>query len=492
VDWSSVQPFLPAAGVTLVALEWLLRLGLVTRILLRRTPASDAVAWITFIALVPVLGCVIYLLMGETPLGRRRRRAHDKLEREAETRGREALACFGAATAWPIDALSSSMIRLGSAVGGLPAVGGNALELFDDATTVLDRLRADIDAAQKHVHLLYYIWGDSPGARAVVDAVERAARRGVRCRLLADAVGSSAWLKSAAPVRLRAAGAQVEACLPVNPFRRSLHRIDLRNHRKIAVIDGTIAYCGSQNMIDDRVRVKRIPPRYRTWIDTSVRLRGPAVVALQAAFLGDWLSDSREAIGDFAAYLSVPESPGSTLVQVLPRGPGDRPEAVHQTFLGLLHNADREVVLTTPYFVPDESTRAALVNAAKRGVKVTIIKPDILDAPVVAAAGRAYYDELLSVGVRIAQHRGGLLHAKNAVIDGRLAMIGSANFDRRSFDLNFEITLLVFGEDFARGVLALQDKYLADSIIVDPANWRRRSRWKRFRDNAASLLSPLL
>ncbi|MDX2016384.1 MAG: phospholipase D-like domain-containing protein, partial [Planctomycetota bacterium] len=320
MDGHELTSILPVAGITLVALEWLLRLGLVTRILLRRTPASDALAWITFIALVPVFGFLVYLLMGETPLGRRRRRAHDKLEREAEARGREALACVGAATAWPIDALSASMIRLGSAVGGLPAVGGNELELFDDAPTVLDRLRADIDAAQHHVHMLYYIWGDSPGARAVVDALERAARRGVQCRLLADAVGSSAWLSSAAAARLRAAGAQVEACLPVNPFRRSLHRIDLRNHRKLAVIDGSVAYCGSQNMIDDRVRVRRIPPKYRTWIDTSVRLRGPAAIALQAAFLGDWLSDSREAITDFAPYLTVPESPGATLVQVLPSG----------------------------------------------------------------------------------------------------------------------------------------------------------------------------
>ncbi|MFN0012339.1 MAG: cardiolipin synthase [Phycisphaerales bacterium] len=496
-----IWPWLP---ILILAGELMIRLGLVLRILTRRSPKPEAMAWVVFIALVPVLGLVVYLLVGETPLGRKRRKQHGVVERRMKEIAEQALGDTSqggwAHAAVPTDTLSVPMLRLGAAVGGLPAMGGNELDLVDDACQMLDGLIADIDKARHHCHMEYYIWGLSPHCVSAVEALMRAAQRGVECRVLLDAVGSAPFWRSPWPGRMAAAGVQVAVALPVSVLRRSLHRIDLRNHRKLTVIDGSIAWCGSQNLLDERVRVRRIPPRYMTWIDATVRVRGPAVVPLQAAFLADWLYESDEQL-DPRPYLAVPAaiSPasgdgtkGGSLVQVLPSGPGSRADAVHQTFLGMLNAANAEVIITTPYFVPDAATKASLINAALRGIAVTVIVPVALDSRLVAAASRAEYHDLLRAGVTIAHHQGGLLHAKTAVIDGRLAMIGSANFDRRSFWLNFELTVLIYDPVFARVLRALQQKYLAGSKVVTLQAWQRRSWGTRLLHNAAHLMAPLL
>ncbi len=487
--------------ILLLAGELLLRLGLVLRILTRRSPKPEAVAWVVFIALVPVLGLLVYLFVGETPLGRKRRKQHGIVERRMKEIAAEMLGDAAAATAGvPTDSMSVPMLRLGAAVGGLPAMGGNELELFDDAGQMLDGLIADIDKARHHCHMVYYIWGLSPRALGAAEALMRAAKRGVECRVLIDAVGSTALWRSSWPARMRAAGVKVAAALPVTVLRRSLHRIDVRNHRKLTVIDGNIAWCGSQNLLDERVRVRQVPPRYMTWIDATVRMRGPAVVPLQAAFLADWLYESDEQL-DPHPYLTMPPAVargsgdgarGGSLVQVLPSGPDERADAIHQTFLGMLNAANTEVIITTPYFVPDAATKASLMNAALRGLAATLIVPAALDSRLVAAASRADYDDLLRAGVKIAQHQGGLLHAKTAVIDGRLAMIGSANFDRRSFWLNFELTVLIYDAVFAATLRTLQLRYLAESRVVSLQGWRRRPWTSRLADNAAHLLAPLL
>lgn len=484
-DWTWI-------GLLSLAVEWAIRLILVFRLLLRRSPGYDAISWIAVIALVPILGTVVYILVGETPLGRHRRREHDRVESQLRARTTQLIAREDIGAACSTDSVSASMVKLATKVGEIPPLEGNDLELIDDAAALLARITADIDQAKHHVHMMYYIWGLSPHGCEVSEALIRAANRGVECRVLADAVGSRPFWRSEWPGRFADAGIKLVPSLPVNPIRRRLHRIDLRNHRKLTIIDGEIAYCGSQNLLDERVLVRRFPKKYMSWIDTSVRLRGPAILPLQATFLADWLYDSDEQMPDPARYLPRPASAGHSPVHVLPSGPGERPDAIHHVFLGMLHTADREVIMTTPYFVPDTATRLALENAALRGVQVTLIVPDELDSPLVDAASRSYYEELLDSGVRIAQHRGGLLHAKTAVIDRRLAMIGSANFDRRSFWLNFELTLLVYDTEFTARLRTLLERYLSESRLVSPAQWRKRPWPQRLRDNAAALLSPLL
>jgi len=425
-----------ALGVALLLIEWLIRVLLIVRIVRRRCPGPESLGWIVLIGLVPFFGLFFYAFMGERQLGMRRVRRHEQIARSVDK-----------------------------------AAVANA----------------------HHVNMLYYIWGNSAHAGVVCDALARAAGRGVACRVMADAVGSRVWLKGPWPARLRAAGVHVQAGLPVNLFRRRLHRIDLRNHRKITVIDGHIAYCGSQNLTDERVRTRRIPPRYRFWIDATCRIQGPAATALQAAFLADWLTSTDEAsIPDIKQYLAVAKPSGDSIVHVVPSGPTSRVDAIHQSLVTMLSVAQREIMMTTPYFVPDAAIKAAIVSASLRGVQVTLILPEQLDNAIVAAAARAHYAELLEAGVRIFHHQGGLLHAKAAVVDGELAMIGSANLDMRSFWINFECTLLVYDAPFAQRVRDLHKKYLGESTEVSKPQWDKRTWAQNLRDNSAQLLAPLL
>jgi cardiolipin synthase len=254
---------------------------------------------------------------------------------------------------------------------------------------------------------------------------------------------------------------------------------------------------GSQNITEENFR-KRLGSNAGPWIDANVRMRGPAVQALQATFLRDWVLDSEERLQNETRYFlqSATGEPtprvGASIVQAIPSGPGPRPDAIHQGFLKMLYAAREEIIMTTPYFVPDEATKGALINAALRGIDVTIIVPEVSDSRLVAAASRAHFEDLMDAGIKIRLHQKGLLHSKAAVVDRTLAVIGSANFDQRSFWLNFEITLFVYDTDFASLLRFLQMQYHTDSREINPRSWRRRPLWKRFRDNSAQLLGPLL
>ncbi|MBL0928115.1 MAG: cardiolipin synthase [Phycisphaerales bacterium] len=480
-------------GLVVLATEWLIRIALAVRVILRRTPMPTTLSWLIVLLFVPVIGLFAYALVGEPRLGSRRVRRYEELTRQIEEQASELWRHKH--VAWTKrDEAFQHLSKLGTTVSGLPPLGGNRVELLSDATDVLAQIARDIDAATAHVHMLFYIWMPTGKSLDVCAALERAARRGVECRVLVDAVGSKEFVGSEPWERMVAAGVRCVEALPVNPLRMLLARIDLRNHRKIAVIDGRVAYSGSQNLTDETFTKRGKGP----WIDTTLRIEGPAAQALQTVFLRDWSLDSGEVLPDIDRWMpdlgdpGKVRPPGDTVVHVIPSGPGPQPDAVHQAFLAMLFAAREEIIMTTPYFVPDEGTRAALVNAALRGVAVTIILPDELDAPVVAAAGRSHYDDLLAAGVTIAHHVGGLLHAKTATIDRRLAVVGSANFDVRSFWLNFETTMFIYDRDFAGTLRFLQRSYLDESQALHLAEWRARPAWRRFLDNSAQLLSPLL
>lgn len=477
------------ASVLLIS-ELVLRIVLCVRVIMRREGVAETLAWVVVLLLVPVVSETIYFFIGERGLGGHRA---ERLDRAATQTERRAMSLWrNRQDEWSTtDADYERLSRLLLAAGGMPPLRGNSLELLDHATEVLTRLAGDIDRAERHVHLEYYIWMPAAGGVTVADAVIRAARRGVDCRVLVDGVGSRGFLKSPLHDRMREAGVRIAPSLPVSPPRVLLARVDLRNHRKIAVIDGKVAYCGSQNLTDETFRSTR-RKRVGPWIDVTVRIRGPLVLALQTVFLQDWLADSEEEITDFAPLLPEAAEAGGTVVQLVASGPGPRPEAIHQVVLGLVFGAREEIIMTTPYFVPDEATKAALINAAMRGVAVTLVLPDVLDARLTAAASRAYYEELLEAGVTIMHHLDGLLHAKTFTVDRRTAVITSANFDRRSFWLNFETSLFMYDHEFAGSVRYLQMKYLAESVEVTLEDCRNRAWLARFGDQCAQLLSPLL
>lgn len=477
---------------SLALLDIVVRLWLMCRVIMRRVSVPVSLAWLILLVFLPFVSEFFYLLFGEKRLGARKAL---KVNAAGRIQSRLAMAQWGArvGATFEKNPTHAAIANLCSAVGSFPPVGGNVVELMDDASQVLARITADIARARRHCHLLYYIWQSSGGSVMVSEALIAAAKRGVKCRVLVDAVGSQSFLRSEMYRSLVEGGVRVVVALPVNALRMLLARIDLRNHRKITVIDGGIAYCGSQNMADESFRAKR-SKRLGPWIDTTARLEGPGVHALQTIFLRDWGYDSDEEMGDLAEYFPhCPMVPEGSVVQVVPSGPGvAAPHAIHQVLLAMLHAAHEEIIMTTPYFVPDEAMMAALINAALRGVRVTLVVPDKLDAMLVAAASRSHFEELLEVGVTIMQHEEGLLHAKTATIDRSLCLVTSANIDIRSFWLNFEASMVVYDKDVTGMMRMLQTKYISESKQLFVDEWRKRPLWMRFADNVAQLWGPLL
>lgn len=457
----------------------------------RRRPVAVTLAWLVIIAFLPIVAVFVYLMVGDTPLGVRRARQYEAFTKDLE---RQALALWKE-RGWETETGTdhARLARFGTKVWGLPPMRGNRLRLLRDNNTMLDSLVADIDGAKDHVHMVFYIWVEDTCGRRVGEALMRAKARGVECRVLVDGVGSWAFINGPLWNQMRGAGVQLLEALRVNWIRRPFARLDLRNHRKITVVDGRIGYCGSQNIHDTGFKSPRWK-RAGRWVDASVRVEGPSAQALGVTFLRDWQLDSDETITDIVRYLPPIEVDAAKgrLVQVVPSGPGPTPQAIHQALLTLIYSAETDLVMTTPYFVPDEALLSALVAAATRGVKVRLVMPRASDSMIVAIASRSYYVDLLAAGVRIWHYTGGLLHAKVMSVDGNVAMVGSTNMDARSFFLNFEITLFVYDTAFTADLRALQMHYLESSHEVLLDRWRKRRWWVTLRDNAVQLLGPLL
>ncbi len=473
------------------AVDLSLRLLMSAHLLIQRRQVATTLAWLLFLLTVPLLGIVLYPLIGDPRLGTRRAKRSQQvsalLEKRCSAFLRPTFDGFE-----PGDDLARHNATLGTRVTGMPPVPGNQLELLSDTREFLARVAQDIDGAKSYCHLLYYIYSLDDHASQVSQALMRAAQRGVECRLLVDGAGSSAFLRSDLYRQMLAAGVKIVEALPVRMWRVFLQRIDLRNHRKIAIIDGHSAFTGSHNLTDARFP-KGLFGSGGTWRDTSVRMVGPAVQALQLIFLRDWLLDSTEEITNFDRYLRVSSAKADgCIVHVIPSGPGSEPEAIHHALLLLLFSASEEIVLTTPYFVPDESTKTALVIAARRGIAVTIVVPKTPDAPLVGAAARSHFEDLLIAGVRIMRHDHGALHAKTFTIDKRIAVITSANFDQRSFWLNFESSLFIYDSDFAAVLRLRQMGYIRESQELDKGRWLCRPWYKKFFDQIVQLLGPVL
>jgi cardiolipin synthase len=472
----------------LVVGEWILRLGTVALVLLRRNARSaSSLTWIVVILALPLFGPLLFLAFGFTRLPRSRIRRYRELVARIEKPELKAAHQL-AARAGQLSRDDRSLALLAESLGASPVVGGNAIELMGDTDVVIARMAADIDAAREHCHLLFYIYLDDDSGTRIADALIAAAARGVTCRLLVDAIGSRPFLRSALCRRLRAGGVRVAAALPVNPVRALFSRIDLRNHRKIMVIDRYIGYTGSQNIANADFAPKA---SYAPWVDAMVRISGPAVHDLQTLFVEDWFLDTHEALDALLGQLPPPHADG-VAVQVFAAGPTRPADMMRMLVQAATQMARHELVLTTPYFVPDEALVAALATSARCGTRVTLIVPERNDSRLVALASRSYYGTLLEAGVRILEFRDGLLHAKTLTVDGHVAMMTSANIDRRSLDINFEAGIVVYDSDFARQLRDLQGRYMQSSNAVDARSWGRRPVITRLSENGAALLAPLL
>jgi cardiolipin synthase len=463
------------------AAEWAVRLAMIVIVPFRRSPEA-AKGWLLLIFFEPTVGLVLYWLIGrpKLPGWRLQRQAEfDKLSRPIFER----LAGHPSISHPDLGPELNKAVTLAENLGELPILAGNAAEVIADYDAFVDRLIADIDAARDHVHLLFYIIADDATTIRVVEALEHAVERGVVCRILADSLGSRPGFERLLP-RLEAGGILAEETMRVGLFRRA-GRLDLRNHRKIAVIDGCIGYTGSQNLVDSTFKSGL------TYEELNIRVTGPVVLELQAVFAEDWYIETAEFLGD-ARYVPDPQVAGNVDAQTLPSGPGYPRENNQRLIVSLIHAANRRVFIVMPYLVPDDALLQALQTAALRGVDVTLVVPMQIDQYLVGLGQRSYYDELMEAGIRICRYGKRFLHAKCVTIDDTIAWIGSSNLDIRSFALNAEVVVLLYDQGVCATLGREQARYLRDGEMLELQRWQERRLGIKVAENLARLLSPLL
>lgn len=476
-----------------MALHLLLTIAIAVRVIMRRPATGVALAWILFVIGLPIVGAAVYVMIGERRLGPRRARwqlmQHDDFRRLCDAMIADGLTEID----WSRhSAAAGGLNRLGRRTTGSPTVRGSNVALFSDTPAIFRRLVEDIDAAKTSLLMEFYIWCPGGAADDVLEAVIRAAGRGVACRLLIDALGAGPWWRTGQPKRLRDAGVELRAALPVGPFRTVVGRTDLRLHRKIAVVDGRVAWTGSMNLVD---------PRYfkqdagvGQWVDAMVRIDGAAVAPLSAIATGDWIVETGETLHELLDDIDLDHvhPADDACIQVIPSGPGASGNALLQMLLAAINAAQDDLIITTPYLVPDDALLWALRGAAGRGVRVRIVLPEKVDSVLTRYASRSYYQDLLDAGIELFLFRGGLLHTKSLIVDDAIAMFGTVNFDMRSLWLNYEVALFLYDAGFATTLRGLQEGYIADAEEIDAAAWAARPAHFRFVENAVRLVGPLL
>ncbi|MCK9918624.1 MULTISPECIES: cardiolipin synthase [Microbacterium] len=457
----------------------------------RNRRPTAAMAWLLAIYFIPIVGVLLFLLIGNPRLPRKRRRKQQAINdyiREQST-GLD----FGRTRPDPPEWMRA-VVRLNRNLGALPISGGNAARLTSDYQTSLDEMAAEIRTAEKFVHVEFYIFQSDASTENFFAALEEARSRGVVVRALLDH-----WANRGKPYyrrtlrRLTEMGAIWHLMLEVKPLKGKYQRPDLRNHRKLLVVDGRVAYTGSQNVTDSTYNLRKNIRRGLHWVDLMVRVEGPAVASIDAVFLSDWYSETDEVLADYLELDGLTLSDAGTLdCQVVPSGPGFEFQNNLKMFLALLFAARERIIIVSPYFVPDESLLLAITTACQRGVHVELFVSEEGDQAMVYHAQRSYYEALLRAGVQIWMYRKPfILHSKSLTIDDEVAVIGSSNMDMRSFGLNLEISLLVRGEEFVTDLRAVEDMYRDLSRELTLEEWMRQPLRSTVLDNLARLTSAL-
>ncbi len=467
----------------------LLVVGVVLRVIMKRRPIGVSLAWLALILAIPVVGVSAYLILGEIRLGRRRAKLAQAMYRPYIRWLQNLVAGFPHQPVIP-SPKANPLVALIQSRLGMPLLGGNRVTLLSEPETILDQLIADIQQATISCYLEFYIWQEGGRADAVAEALIQAVRRGVDCRILLDSVGSAEFFDTGWPRRLRDGGVRIVEVLPVKTWRMPLHRQDLRMHRKLVIIDEQIAYTGSMNLVDPELFKQS--SGVGLWIDVMVRVMGPVVSVMWSLFVRDWEMETGERLLDARPHEPEYWVEKGHHVQLIPSGPFVGGDCIQQILLQAIYQAEHSLVLTTPYFVPDDPLVAALQSAAARGVLVQLIIPERNDSRMVSFACNAFLEELLAAGVEIYRFRKGLLHTKSVLVDDEIALIGTVNLDRRSLWLNFESTLLIDDYSFATMLKGLQQDYIQQGKRLRLTEWRERSWIQRMLENVFYLFSPLL
>lgn len=473
-------------GAMAVALQFILAAAVILRVVLTRHPPGSSLAWILLTLILPYVGFFLYLTFGEKPLGRWRAfRLKKVLEQWAGLSNmRPKLG-----PALPAEAPGKALITLAENLGDLAMSTRSKLTLMSDTDEILKQIATDIRAAQKSISMEFYIWEEGGLTDNICAALISAARRGVRCEVLLDDIGSHDFLAGDWPRRFREAGIDLSVALPVRFFGPLHGRADLRLHRKTVVIDDRIGYTGSLNMIDPKLFKQDLA--LGGWVDAMVRIEGEAVDDLKLVIAFDRaLHPQNNAPLTTPGFTAAPV--GSARVCTVPSGPSAAGDANLKLMLQAIYSAKQCIRITTPYFVPGDALLAALTAAAERGVDVRLCLPKKNDSLFVQLAGNRYFEELLAGGVKILLFAEGLLHTKAVTVDGEFALFGTVNLDNRSLHLNFEMMLLVFDPVFVSDLVALQATYEEKSRGVDKDVWRKRGLPRRLAEGFCALASPLL
>jgi len=475
-------------GITALVLDFIIRVVAVIVVPRNRRPTAG-MAWLLAIFLIPYIGVLAFLLIGNPKLPRKRRKKQYDINVYIRQTTRDLVKAnlTSNAPVW-----FRSVVTLNRNLGSMPLQGGNTAHLIGDYEASLHAMADDIDRATTFVHVEFYILTCDHTTKPFFDALERAVGRGVTVRVLLDHFAS--WrtpdykhtLK-----RLTAMGAHWALMLPLQPLKGKFQRPDLRNHRKMLIVDGAVAHMGSQNVIDRSYNKPGNIKRGLQWQELMTRVEGPGVAGINTIFLSDWYSETGEVLSQEVGLLEALPT-GELELQVVPSGPGFDGDNNLKLFLALIYAAQRRIVITSPYFVPDESLLAAVTTAVQRGVPVDLFVSEIGDQAMVWHAQRSYYEALLRAGVRIFQYPAPyILHAKHFTIDDDVAVIGSSNMDMRSFGLNLEVSLMVRGREFVSEMRAVEDGYREISKELTLAAWLKQPLRSTVLDNLARLTSAL-
>ena len=461
--------------MTILLIGYLLTWAFIPFILLARKRPVSTLAWIWAVVLFPFVGPIAYLLFGVDRITRPRRRQHRAGHPYPET----------AVDKVPLAPRDVPLFRAIEQLSGFAVSTADELRLLPDAAAFYPALERRIAAATHHVHAQFFVWEEDAYGRALRDALITAARRGVIVRVLVDRIGCFHTGRSFFEP-LVAAGGSVEWFRSLNPLRHrfSLH---LRNHRKLQIIDGNIAFVGGMNVGKDYAGEN---PRIGRWRDLQLELQGPVVAELQRVFAEDWEFAAEQEING-VEYFPEREAPGPYAAQIVLGGPDLPVEAMADSFAALLHHASQRVWISVGYFVPDSLLLSALRLAAARGVDVRLLGSERSDHPWLAEIGRSYYTQVLRAKVRVFEFKNGLHHAKSMLIDDRLVMIGSANCDNRSMRLNFELNVLADSPAAAEALEAMFREDFAASREIILEEFRRRPFSRRFLGALVRPLAPM-
>ena len=469
-------------------IEWIIRV-IMLFLVPRKLRPTTANAWLLLILVAPIVGTLLFYAFGAPKLPRARREKLRKVNSLTTTELDQLARANQEVFTGIQNENLASISRLATKLGGLPPMRGNTIDFLSDYEQNFQAIAQAIDGAEEYVHIQYFIASYDDSTKVVFDALDRAVDRGLTVRFMFDKVVSRRYsnVRKLKKV-LQKHGIEAVEMMPLRLIPgRSFTRPDLRNHRKVVIIDGTTAFSGSQNLIHTSYGKKNV-----YYEDIVAKFQGPVVWQLNNTFRADWFAETGQPLLDVVEDEDMPQPVGGAVAQVLPSGPSFEHDNNLKLYTAMVYAAQKEVRIVVPYFIPDESLLDALTAAAQRGVKVSMINSEVIDNVFAGHAQRSYYDELLSAGVELYLYKKPIfLHTKQVIIDGSAAIVGSSNLDIRSFELNFEINTIVYDAPTIQRLVELENKYFEHSWKISHEYWKKRHVGLKMLDSVARLTAAL-